>query len=66
MKIDSYTLTGFGFIFICVGILSMILSFASFYFEYSVTISDTLSIIGIPCLIVGIILYAIAEGYIDF
>lgn len=65
MRIDSYTLTGFGFILICVGIVSMLLSFASFYFSYSVTISDALSIIGVPSLLIGTVLYAMGEGYFD-
>lgn len=66
MRIDSYTLMGSGFILICLGIASMLVSFTSFYFSYSVTISDVLAIIGVPSLLIGTLLYSIAEGYIDF
>jgi uncharacterized membrane protein len=52
-----------GFVLIVLGILSMVVSFILFNIDYR-TISDLLTVIGFPSLILGCIIYAKAEKLI--
>lgn len=63
MDINRSDIQTIGFGLITIGILAIIGSFAVFAIGYSVVISDVLTAIGLPTLVIGILVYGFAEGF---